>query len=396
MDEADLLVIGGGISGLALARMAGQVGWRTQLLEAGPALGGCMRTHRSERAPGFWLELGAHTCFNSYGHLLDLIGPEAPLQRLGRQRLPFRLWRDGKTASIVSQLEPLGFLGGALRMPFVRKRGRSVERYFGALAGTRNFRRVLGPALDAVACQPVSAFPAEYLFRRKPRRRGIPRSFTYEGGLQGVAETLGTTATVSVALCCRARALERRAGAFVVQSEQGTFSAPRLALAVPPQEAARLLRPIRPKLAMAIAAIGESEVESTAVVALAEAVRLPPIAGLIGREQPFYSVVSRDVVPAADYRGLTFHFRPGRLDEAEKLALIATVVGTSDLVDVAHARHRLPALQLGHGERIRAIEALRGNLPLALVGNWLEGLSLEDCAGRAVAEFEWMRRLGGA
>ena len=68
--RTDVVVIGGGISGLAFALKAAQSGKRVTVLERGDRLGGCIH---SERAPsGYWFELGAHTASNSYGGFLDL------------------------------------------------------------------------------------------------------------------------------------------------------------------------------------------------------------------------------------------------------------------------------------------------------------------------------------
>ena len=61
------VITGGGISGLAFAFESASAGRSTLVLEQAPQLGGCLATHRSDS--GYWFELGAHTCYNSY---LDL------------------------------------------------------------------------------------------------------------------------------------------------------------------------------------------------------------------------------------------------------------------------------------------------------------------------------------
>ena len=67
----DIIVVGGGISGLSLAHYASKAGLKTLLLEKAPEAGGCLRTMR--QVDDFWLELGAHTCYNSYGNLIGVI-----------------------------------------------------------------------------------------------------------------------------------------------------------------------------------------------------------------------------------------------------------------------------------------------------------------------------------
>ena len=65
MTDHDAVVIGGGISGASFAFHAAQAGCRVLVVERDLEPGGCLH---SVRAPtGFWFELGAHTCYSSYG-----------------------------------------------------------------------------------------------------------------------------------------------------------------------------------------------------------------------------------------------------------------------------------------------------------------------------------------
>ena len=69
--SCDLLVVGAGISGACLAFHAARAGRRVRVVEKAEHAGGCLA---SERTPsGFWYELAAHTCYNSYGALLELL-----------------------------------------------------------------------------------------------------------------------------------------------------------------------------------------------------------------------------------------------------------------------------------------------------------------------------------
>ena len=70
MADYDSIIIGGGVSGIVAAATATRAGHKTLLLEAGNRLGGCVHTWRPTE--GFWLELGAHTAYNSYGAMLAL------------------------------------------------------------------------------------------------------------------------------------------------------------------------------------------------------------------------------------------------------------------------------------------------------------------------------------
>jgi hypothetical protein len=121
----------------------------------------------------------------------------------------------------------------------------------------------------------------------------------------------------------------------------------------------------------------------------ADAIQLPKLAGIIGRDDDFYSVVSRDLVPDAHFRAFTFHFRPGRLDEAGKMRRIQQVLGVEgkQIQASISLRNRLPALRLGHAELIAQLDQNLQGRSLALTGNWFTGVSIEDSLVRSVAEF---------
>jgi hypothetical protein len=163
-----------------------------------------------------------------------------------------------------------------------------------------------------------------------------------------------------------------------------------LALAIAPDVALHLLQHVHPELMRILAQIEMVELESLAVLLSADACSLPPLAGIIGRDDDFYSVVSRDLVPDRDYRAFTFHFRPERLDDAGKLHRIQQVLGISDTAVQASAgyRNRLPALRLGHAQLIRELDQALQGQSVALTGNWFSGVSIEDSLVRSLGECE--------
>jgi hypothetical protein len=56
---------------------------------------------------GFWLELGAHTCYNSYRNLIGIIEDCQILDRLvQREKVPFRMRVGNQIKSIPSQRAP--------------------------------------------------------------------------------------------------------------------------------------------------------------------------------------------------------------------------------------------------------------------------------------------------
>jgi protoporphyrinogen oxidase len=266
-----------------------------------------------------------------------------------------------------------------------------VADYYGGIVGRNNFERVLGPALDAVICQPASEFPANALFRKKSRRKEIARSFTGHSGAQAFSDAMASQGGIEARTGSPVAALENGGEGFSLQLADGSeIEARRVALAVGPDVAARLLQTQFPRLAELLQPIEIAEIESRSVLVAAEGLGLEPLAGIIAAQDDFYSVVSRDPVPDARYRGFTFHFRPGRLDDERKRERICAVLGLAPEKILAHAdkQNRLPALRLGHKERIAAVDQVLASLPLAVTGNWFLGVSIEDCLTRSATECE--------
>ncbi|MEW8050134.1 MAG: FAD-dependent oxidoreductase [Candidatus Thiodiazotropha sp.] len=391
----DLLVVGAGISGLGMALMAKRQGIEPLILEAGSHIGGAINSHRFETEGGrFWAELGGHTCYNSYGNLLRLLEESGQLGGLQpKQKLRYWLQSGDRLSSIPSRLNYLELLGVLPRFWMSKKAGRTVADYFGHILGRRNFQQVLGPALDAVVCQPAADFPADALFRKKPRRKEIVRSYTGLEGLQSFVE--GMVAGLEMRLDSPVIGLEKRGDHYRAVTPGGAIQAEHVALAVAPDVAAEILAEFMPDLARRLQEIEMASIESHAVLLKADRVALPPLAGIIGVNDDFYSVVSRDLVPDETYRAFTFHFRPNGLDEAGRMARICEVLGVGEGAVESHVScsNRLPALRLGHHERISWIDnALLGG-SLALTGNWFSGVSIEDSLIRSSQECQ---RLFGA
>ena len=388
MEHYDCIVVGAGASGLISAARLARSGRKVLVLEAADRLGGCIHTWRPRA--DFWLELGAHTAYNSYAPLLEALDERGRLgDLLEREKLGYRfLAGDGATES---PLKRLSFLEAAVSVPFGvgrAKAGKSVSEWFGRLLGRRNYRRLLAPAFAAVLSQPADGFPAEWLFRRKPRMKAAPRKYTFPGGLQGLLEAIAEGANFALRTEAPARGIGRAGMGFEVEADGETLSCRHLVMAVPVDTAAILLENSYPDIARRLGSFPMSSSEALAVVVAADKSGLDPVAGLIGADDDFFSVVTRDPVPHAGLRGFTFHFRPGALDRTAKMARAARVLGveTGDFLHVEEALNRLPSPCVEHPRRVAEIDALLAREPLGLVGNYLNGLSIGDCAERAVRE----------
>ena len=396
----DILVVGGGISGLAFAFKASQAGKRVLVLERGAAAGGCLRSVRS--GDGFWYELGGHTVYNSYGGFLDMAvgtGVAKTLVERGPARATFGLLRDGKykwlsPPKVLRELSWLEVLTHAPVGVFRSKAGQTMRSHFSRLIGPKNYDRVLAPFLAAVPSQSADGFPAEgdgSLFKTRPRRKEFPRSFGIPGGLQTVCDAVAAAPGVTVETGAPATRLTRTAGGLSVETGDGrVLSAPIVALAVAPAVAAALLAESEPGLAATLGRVKDVAVESMGVVVPREAVWMPECAFLVPVNDAFHSAVTRDPFPDERRRAFTFHFKPG-LSRADKIARIAEVLRLAPdaLGEPAESRVTLPSPELGHGEIVKDLDRQLAGTKLALTGNYFAGLAIEDCVQRSFSE--WAR-----
>jgi protoporphyrinogen/coproporphyrinogen III oxidase len=398
MKQYDAIVIGAGISGLSLASYAASAGLSTLVIEKSDRVGGCFHSHRFEReAAGFWLELGAHTCYNSYGGLIGLMEQYGLMESiLAREKVSFRMLVGNEVRTITSQLSFPELAASAWRLFTMKKEGESVASYYGRIVGRRNYERVFAPAFNAVISQRANDFPADMLFNKRPRRKDVIKSFTLKGGLASVTDRISAIPGVTLVTKAEVSRIAKSGERFVVDLSDGRgFESVSLALAAPPPEASRLAAEIAPELSGALARIKVETIESVGVAVLKEKLKLPPVAGIIAANDDFYSAVSRDTVPHPSYRGFSFHFKSGRLPLEAKLKRIAEVlrVRPEELEQVVQRESRLPSPVVGHGTLTAEIDRTIAAGKLSVTGNYFAGMAIEDCIVRSRNEFE---RLSGA
>jgi UDP-galactopyranose mutase len=403
MSKHDVIVIGGGISGLTFAHEAARAGRSVLVLEQASRLGGCLSTHRA--GGGYWYELGAHTCYNSYVGLTEVLdgcglrGEVVPRAKTHMRMLDGDALVPGSNLGMLLRLFSWGELAVSVpRMFTARKEGQTVYSYYAAVVGRKNYGNVLWPMLSAVPSQSADAFPAAMLFKtRGTRRKEYPRSFTLRGGLQTIPEAIARQPRIEVRTGQAVTMLETAgAGQVVVTAEGARHEAAVVALATTPGPASRLLAGVAPELAAVVARVKEAAVESLGFAVRAEKVaRLPVSTFLVPRDDVFHSVVTRDSVPDASWRGFAFHFKPG-LDRAAKLARVTRLLQLQpgDLEELAEQRSVLPSPVLGHDEVVREVDRLTGGGRLSVTGNWFAGLSIEDCVERSRQEWARVSALG--
>jgi protoporphyrinogen oxidase len=383
----DIAVLGAGISGLCAAHHCARAGLSCLVLEEGTLPGGCLHTART--SDGYWFELGAHTIYNSYGSLLDILGALDLVNSVEhRHKAPYRLLVEGKVRSVPSQLALGELFASAWRVFTEKKAGRSVGDYYGRLVGKGNWRRVFAPLLAAVPSQRADDFPAEMLFKKRPRRKEFPRTFTLKGGLSTLIDKLATDTRVTLRVNAGVRALARNEQGYAVTTTDGnTVVVRNLILALPADVAARLLAPLLPEAATALAQIRTAVIVSTGVVFAKKDLAFPRLAGLVPLDDVFFSAVSRDVVPDEKFRALAFHFRAG-LSLDERLDRIATVTGASrrTFAHVSEHATSLPSPGLGHADLVQAIDKGIAGARVYVTGNFFGGLAIEDCVLRSASE----------
>ncbi|MHB8873085.1 MAG: protoporphyrinogen/coproporphyrinogen oxidase [Myxococcaceae bacterium] len=386
MPDQDIVVVGAGISGLSFAYHAARAGRSVRVLEKGARAGGCIQSQRVDG--GFWFELGAHTCYNSYQALLAMLEERGALgELLAREKAPFRLLRDGQIRKITQELALFELLTSAPRLLTSKKQGKSVREYYGRIVGAGNYARVFGPLFAAVPSQPADDFPAEMLFKSRTRRKDVPRSFTLKGGLSSAIEAIATVPGVTVETSAGVGAIEREGGGFVVRAGEASYRARQVVLAVPPPAGASLLRAVLPEVARALDSMKAATVETVGVVVRKGALALERVAGIIPLDGRFFSAVSRDVVSDPGYRGFSFHFKPGATLEA-RLSIVSEVlkVERKKLEHLAERQVVLPSPVVGHAAVVAEIDRVLADSGLFIAGNYFDGLSIEDCVNRSVRE----------
>lgn len=266
-----------------------------------------------------------------------------------------------------------------------------MRSYYSRFVGAGNYERVLGPMLSAVPSQRADDFPADMLFKKRERRKDVLRSFTLRRGLQTAVE--GALARPGVTLRTNSCVLgvESSARGFRVALQGGErLEATKLALALPPGAAAKLLAGLDPELARLAGGLKEAELETLGFAVRAERAKVPSATFLIPLADSFHSIVTRDVVPDPAWRGFALHFKPGSTREARvRRACEVLGLSPSDLEAVRERSVRLPSPVLGHTDVVRALDQRLAKLPLALTGNWFGGLAIEDCVLRSRSE--WRR-----
>lgn len=394
----DCIIIGGGISGVSFAHYLSRTGAKVLILEKENRMGGQICTKTSVADDTFWVELGTHTCYNSYTCFLSVISQAGLSDRLlAPDKQPYKLYVDGRIKNISSEISYRSMIPGCLRLFFSSKKGKSVKDYFAPIVGKANYTHLFRRLFRAVICQDADTYPAEFfLKKRKERAREVSRKFCYRKGFAALINDLIEYNGLTVKTNTCVINVEREDDVFRVLTNDGqVFRARNVAFAIDPSGVARLMKNLSPATAGVLGDIPVSKSEALGVIVRKAQINMQEVTTVIPTSDEFLSVVSRDVLSHPELRGFTFHFFAGNKTEEEKLTLACRVLGihTSDVVERASVSHILPSPHVRHTGTIDRIEQLCGNEHLFFLGNYYYGLSVEDCVHRSHEEFLRYQRL---
>lgn len=389
----DCIIIGGGISGISFAHNLSRIGKNVLMLEKEQNIGGQIQTYTSKNYPDFWVEVGAHTCYNSYTGLLSMVN-ESGLQDeiLSLDKCSYVLSTNDGIKSIFSQISILPLMFKGSRVFFSSRKGKTVKEYFRPIVGGKNYDRLFSRMFRAVICQPADDYPSEFfLKRRKGRMKEMPRKYSFKGGLQSMLNSLVKKDNIEVKTNTEILDIVLEDNIYKIRTIDGErFYSHNIAVSTNPKIAANLLKNIEPQVSRLLSTISLSRSETLNIVVEKDKLDLQKVAGIIPVSNEFMSAVSRDVAEHPHLRSFSFHFLGNNKKDNEKMDIVCRVLNIeqSDILEYSFAFHTLPSPRKEHINIAQQVNDLRLNNNIFLLGNYYYGMSLEDCIHRSRDEFE--------
>lgn len=451
--DADVIVVGAGLTGLTAAFRLTLQGLQVEVLEAGLHAGGVVGTHRREVAGGAVLfEMGPNSGMDTtplINALLTDLGIRD--QRVDAQPAAAKRYilRGGRIRPVPTG--PLAFIAtplfswqaklALLREPFVRPLPpdageQSIADFARRHVGQEVLDYAIEPFVGGVyAGDPEllsvdAAFPRLAQIDREhgsllrgmlhgararkqaeaasgERAKTRATSFNFKGGMQTLIDAF-VRHLPRLVCAARVEAVRREADGGVLveverRGERFTRRARALVLALPAFEAAPLVATLGDAGAAASQALARIYYPPVATVSaayhrkdvahkldgfgfLAPRVEDPPVLGTLFASSMFAERAPADTVVLTSFVG-------GRRKPQDALAhdehIAADVVrsnayllgaGAPMFTEVRRWPRAIPQYDLGHLQRLAAVDALEAQLPwLTLCGNWRGGVSVSDC-----------------
>jgi protoporphyrinogen/coproporphyrinogen III oxidase len=444
VSSAELVIVGGGVSGLASAYYCGRLGIGSILVEKTERLGGLIKTDRIE---GCQLEAGPDSYIVTKPAVTELAeeiglqseiiasndaarrvfivrsGKLVPLPDGMSMMVPGKL-RAGLQSGLFGLNTKLRFISEMFFRPLERNEDISVGRLVSDHFGREVLEYVADPLLVGVYggdSQDLSAHSVLPRFVGYEQRygsliRGVQaenksntpvglfRSFRQ--GMQSLTDFLADRITGSTRVVHReATAVSQNGQTWIVRAGTESLRAKHLVLACPAAVCARLLENAAPELAESLADIPYSSAILVTLLFPADQVRHPldgfgflvprrerrTLAAATWINRKFPSRIAPDLVAV---RGFIVGDNAATLREASDPELVSLVrdefrrlmgieVPPRTSV-VSRWPESMPQYVVGHNERIRRIQTVLSSYSgLHLVGNAYDGVGIPDCIRRA-------------
>lgn len=440
----DVIVIGGGISGLSAAWFLAQKGFSVKLLEGRKTVGG---TLRSERIDGFLIEAGPNSTLENnieLGELIRSVGLSSEVVEASPQSKNRYVVKHGRLVAL--PMSPMSFFrsplfssaakGRLFLEPFRRRvsQEETVAQFVIRRLGQEFLDWVIDPFISGVYAGDPSrlsvraAVPKIYALEDRygslirgmfakmlfHRHRSGPapagRMITFREGMQtlatGIAESLGEVVETDKIVA----ALSVIEKIWQVETDDHVYQAKNVVLAIPTHAAAEIVTPLDPKLADLLLEINYPPIASVALGFDQDQVghSLDGFGCLIPsneRTQTLGAIFSSSLFPGRAPNGqalLTCFIGGARNaavedmnDEAlinqvrEDLTPLLQLKGSPEFVKVTKWNRSIPQYELGYLARLAQIDASLQRFPgLHIRSNWRDGISVSDCVknGKALVE----------
>jgi oxygen-dependent protoporphyrinogen oxidase len=399
-----VIVIGGGLSGMAVAFHLQQRGVPVVLLERAHRLGGHIQTHIRQ---GFFLENGPNSFFDrepSMRALARSLGVEHLIQPATTAVRKRYVYTRGRLRALPRT--PSTFFGSDLLRLFPRLRVLG-ELFSGGASSDEDEQAHHGVLLGLVREPSARAAEVPVENASEPLSGEL---CSFRGGLQRLVDALARRlATVARTRTHVERLTHEPDGWRVVVREQGERSelrATQVVVCTPANAAAHLLRELDPKLGGLLEGITYAPVAVVHVGFAPESVPRPDGAGVLvptrERRRILGAIHSSTLFPwRAEGERVLYTCMVGGTRQPE-LAMLPTEELVSlvreELADIAGVRAEpvvtevvrwpcaLPQYTASHAERLASIDQAVARWPgLHLTGNAYRGINMVDCVRNAAA-----------
>ncbi len=440
--RADVIVLGGGISGLTAGFLLKEKGLETLVLEASPRPGGCITTWAHD---GFLFEMGPNTVLNNALEIDDLCRSAGILdERLTARPASKKRYivKNGRLVALPGG--PLGFaatplfsMGAKLRLlkePFVGRAPRDAEESIAEFVrrrlGEEFLQYAVGPFVSGVyagnpetlsvrhAVAKIYALERDHgglikgAFAKKKGPAPAGGLFSFPSGLQALPQSLARGLGDGFMARTGAVAVRREKDIYTVQAENGegeveAFTTRAVVSAVPARAAASILAPMGGKFPTVIGRLPYADVALVCLGFARESVAHPldgfgflapeaekrHVLGCLFPSSLFPGRAPEGFVALSAFVGGAVHPEraAGKQDEVvgKVLADLGPLVGISGepvITRVEAWRPAIPQYNLGHGAFKDAASRFEADNPGTFIsGNLLYGVSVGNCIQNATA-----------